>query len=200
MRLVGAFHRALVGNRRSRLLAEKIAELIPQNSRVLDVGCGDGGISMRIKRRRADLDVRGIEVFPREETRIPVEIFDGQRIPHAESSFDFVLFVDVLHHTEDPAALLREATRVSRGGIVIKDHTLEGLFAGPTLRLMDRVGNPARGVAMPYNYWTEEKWKQTFQALGLRVDTWLPKLNLFPLPADWIFGRSLHFIARLRTP
>ena len=42
--------------------------------------------------------------------------------------------VDVLHHTDDPMILMREAMRVTRQAILIKHHTLDGLFAGPTLR------------------------------------------------------------------
>jgi hypothetical protein len=41
-----------------------------------------------------------------------------------------VLFVDVLHHSKDPMILLREAVRMVRKAIVIKDHTLAGLLAG----------------------------------------------------------------------
>ena len=46
------------------------------------------------------------------------------------------MFVDVLLHTLDPMILLREAIRVARQTVVIKDHTLDGLLAGPTLRAM----------------------------------------------------------------
>ena len=62
------------------------------------------------------------------------------------------MFVDVLHHTEDPMALLGEAVRVARKTIVVKDHTLNGFLAGPTLHFLDRVGNARHDVALPYNY------------------------------------------------
>jgi hypothetical protein len=38
--------------------------------------------------------------------------------------------------------LLREAARVAREAVVIKDHTKNGLAADATLRFMDRIGNP----------------------------------------------------------
>ena len=199
MSLKQRLHSGLVAGRRARVLSRELSALIPPDSRVLDVGCGDGEISWRIAECRPDLEIRGIEVFLREKARIPVEPYDGERIPHPDRSFDVVLFVDVLHHTEEPAALLREAKRVARRAIVIKDHTRNGLFANATLRLMDRVGNPSQGVALPYNYWSREQWMRAFRELGLRIETWLPKLRLFLPPADWIFGRSLHFIARLES-
>jgi hypothetical protein len=93
--------------------------------------------------------------------------------------------------------LLREAVRVARQGLLIKDHTLTGFLAGRTLRLMDRVGNQRHGVALPYNYWTLQEWLNSFEALGLKIGAWKTKLGVFTPPANWLFERSLHFVARL---
>ena len=75
---------------------------------------------------------------------------------------------------------------------------MDGLAAAATLRFMDRVSNERHNVVLPYNYWPEKKWRTTFAELGLDVAAWLPKLRLYPLPADWVFGRSLQFITKLR--
>jgi SAM-dependent methyltransferase len=190
-------HRRLVDARRVRVLSERIAAELPQSARLLDVGCGDARIPEGIARLRPDLDVHGLEVWKRPTTAIPVEVFDGERIPHADASFGAVVFVDVLHHTHDPTVLLREAKRVARRCIVIKDHNLDGWLAGPTLRLMDHFGNPSAGVDFPYNYWPRARWQETFEALGLRAASWSEDLRMFPPPASWLFGRSLHFLARL---
>src|SRR5258708_4583485 len=96
--------------------------MIPQNRRILDVGCGDGLISATLQAARPDLTVCGIDVLRRDSTHIPVEMFDGRRIPYDDDSFDIVLFSDVLHHTDDPTVLLCEARRVATCGVLIKDH------------------------------------------------------------------------------
>ena len=179
------------------MLGNHLIEFIPQNSRVLDVGCGDGLLARFIKDARIDLDIRGIDVLARDQIHIPIDIFNGDVIPYDDRSFDVVIFVDVLHHTEDPMVLLREAARVSRKEIIIKDHTRDGLLAGPTLRFMDWVGNDRYGVALPYNYWPEKRWLEAFRVLGLEIGVWKRKLGLYPRPASWVFGRSLHFITRL---
>jgi SAM-dependent methyltransferase len=197
MKLIERIHQGYASTRRVRTLASQLAELLPPGASVLDVGCGDGLIDRHIAEQRPDLGVRGIDVLVRPGTHVPVEAFDGQRIPYDDASFDVVVFVDVLHHTDDPMVLLREARRVARQAIVLKDHTANGWLAQPTLRFMDRVGNRRYGVALPYNYWPRQRWQEAFTELDLAVRVWKKDLGLYPWPASCVFGRSLHFVARL---
>ena len=110
------------------------------------------------------------------------------------------LFVDVLHHTTDPMVLLREGVRVARRALVIKDHSRHGFAAGLILRIMDMIGNARHGVGLPYNYWSPVQWQEAAEALQLRTDKKLTDLKLYPSFADWIFGRSLHFMAHMSVP
>jgi SAM-dependent methyltransferase len=150
-----------------------------------------------IAERRPDISIRGIDVRPRDDAVMLVDMFDGKSIPYGEDSFDVVMFVDVLHHAAQPVTLLREAGRVARHAIIIKDHLAEGSLDYLTLRIMDWVGNARHGVALPYNYWSIAKWHRVFDEIGLRINSWESNLKLYPLPADLILGRSLHFIALL---
>ena len=197
MSLIEHIHDGYVHHRRVRVLSAHLAEIIPQNSRVLDVGCGDGLLAHLILQRRPDLFLRGIDVLVRQQTHIPVDEFDGRVIPYGNASFNVVILVDVLHHTDDPMLMLREAARVAATAVVIKDHTRDGALAGATLRFLDWVGNARHGVALPYNYWPQQRWLEAFNTLGLTIGVWEKELGLYPRPANWFFGRSLHFIARL---
>jgi SAM-dependent methyltransferase len=198
--LIETAHGSFVAGRRARVLAARLAEIMPAHATILDVGCGDGEIAWLLMQLRPELKVRGVDVLVRPDTRVPVEPFDGSTLPFAENSFDVVAFVDVLHHCERPLALLREARRVARHSIVIKDHSLEGLAAGPTLRFMDGVGNRRYGVALPYNYWRPDQWTAAFAELGLAVEQQFRRLHLYPWPLTLAFDRRLHFLARLRVP
>lgn len=200
MGLIEAVHGRYVHKRRTLVLSDWCSRLIPLNSKVLDVGCGDGRLARLIAEKRPDISIRGIDVLQRNDAVIPIDTFDGKSIPYGEGSFDVVMFVDVLHHASQPMTLLREAVRVARHAIVIKDHLAEGSLAHLTLRVMDWVGNARHGVALPYDYWSLAKWHRVFDKLGLRINSWESNLKLYPLPADLILGRSLHFIALLGMP
>lgn len=200
MSLLEAAHGGYVHRRRVRVLRDRLSALIPAESRLLDVGSGDGLLACLIGAERPDVEIEGVDVLVRDRTRIPVRQFDGLTLPYGEGSFDVVMLVDVLHHCPEPMGLLREAARVSRGTLLLKDHLLEGWLAEPTLRFMDRVGNRRHGVALETEYWRRQEWLDAFARLGLAVDVWSRDLKLYPAPLSWIFGRSLHFICRLRRP
>jgi ubiquinone/menaquinone biosynthesis C-methylase UbiE len=195
--LLEHIHRAYVHGRRASVLRDHLAEVLPKNATVLDVGCGDGVLAYLIMQKRPDVKIKGVDILGRTQTQIPVEWFDGEVIPYGDGSFEVTMFVDVLHHTLDPMILLHEAVRVARKAVIIKDHTCDGLLDDLTLRLMDQVGNARHGVALPYNYWSQQKWFEAVDTLGLRITTWKKDLGLYPRPARWLFDRSLHFVSRL---
>ena len=193
--ILNAVHNSVVFGRRVRILSQHLARVIPDGGRVLDLGSGDGSVAAALMRLRSDLAIEGVDVLVRPKTLIPVTWFDGSVLPFGDKSFDYVTIVDVLHHTNDPAAVLTEACRVARKGVVIKDHLLQGFGAGPTLRLMDWVGNRGHDVVLPYNYLSPERWDAAFKRAGLEHVTTIDRLGLYPAPATLIFDRRMHFVA-----
>lgn len=175
-----------------------LAAQIPPDASVLDIGCGDGTIGSLIAQQRPDVSIQGVEFLVRPECKIECSLFDGCTVPFADASFDVCLFVDVLHHTQDPAVLLREATRVSRSLVLIKDHLDENFVDNATLRFMDWVGNRPHGVVLTYNYQSRRQWVKHFSKCGLREVSWTTRVPLYPSPFSLLVGRGLHFIALMK--
>jgi len=200
MSLLDSIHGGFIHKRRLGMLSDYLAKVLLENGSVLDMGCGDGQLAFLIQSKRPDITIKGIDVLVRSTVAIPVMEFDGKHIPFSTGSFDVVTIIDVLHHTVDPMILLREAVRVARIGLVIKDHLRQGVLASPTLRLMDWVGNARHGVALYYNYWSPAQWFRAFDALGLRPKVWKDQLGLYRFPFNSLFERSLHFLTLLEKP
>lgn len=196
---LGRLHERAVFNRRVSVLGEALGALIEPGSAMLDVGTGDGQIARLVASKAPGTTVRGIDIMARPASHIPVDIFDGRTIPHPDKSFDIVSFVDVLHHTDDPRVLLKEAARVARKAVILKDHFSETGLDHLTLRFMDWVGNAPHGVVLPYNYGSRAQWEGWYAEAGLSIETLSTDVPLYPAPFDLVFGRGLHFVARL-TP
>lgn len=198
MNLIEHVHDARVHGRRVRVLAATAARLLPARPlRVLDVGCGDGQLAALLMQLRPDIELVGVEFAPRPNCAIPVTAFDGRTLPFADGSFDVVMFVDVLHHTEEPRVLLREAARVARTAVLLKDHLRDGFAAQATLKFMDDVGNRRHGVVLPYNYLSHAEWIGLWSECGLVPKETDAVAGLYPFPANLIFGRGLHLFTRL---
>ena len=89
---------------------------------LLDVGCGDGYYTIRYWDRGRPRRVTAIDAAPA-ALRVARETAGGRAIvftaadaaclPYRDDSFDVVLLQSILHHSGDPAALVREAFRVA---------------------------------------------------------------------------------------
>ena len=101
-----------------------IAELIQKNSRVLDVGCGDGEL-MNFILNNISNDIRGIEIS---KTNVQKCISKGLTVIEGDaekdlfqfpdSSFDFVILSQTLQAFLNPEKVLDELLRVGKKAIV----------------------------------------------------------------------------------
>ncbi|MEW6567015.1 MAG: methyltransferase domain-containing protein [Chloroflexota bacterium] len=183
--------------RRYQVLSSHIAGLLPHGASVLDVGCGNGHLSSLVRSARPDITILGAEVISYPSPQIPTMLFDGRRLPCSAGAVDVVTLVDVLHHTCEPVAMLREAARVARERIIIKDHLAVSAFDRALLALIDWSGNALSGIPMPFSYWSREQWREAFGWAGLRERSWTEDLPLYRGWAPWLVGRSLHFVAEV---
>ena len=97
------------------------------SGKVLDVGCGQGGITAAIKRQKDDLYLVGCDSDPKQLSRfrknfanlgIKFVKCDAQNLLFENGEFDAILILDVLEHLKDPEKAVREVSRVvKRGGV-----------------------------------------------------------------------------------
>ncbi len=133
---------------------------------ILDIGAGSCNVAEVLGEagfRTTPLDLRNLSFVP----QLAPVLYDGQRIPFEDKSFDVALLVFMLHHTENPDAILEEASRVARRLIVIED-----IYRGPVHRqvtfFFDSLLNwEWRGH--PHSNRSDAQWKATFARLGLSM-------------------------------
>jgi len=195
--LLARLHRRVVSQRRAHRLSAHLAPLVEQGASILDVGCGYGLVASLLQCLRPDIRLSGIDITVRDDCLIPATPYNGSDFPYPDNTFDYVQFIDVLHHTDDPLALMREALRVARKGMIIKDHQVEGFLAWRTLWFLDWAGNRPYDVNLTYNFWTRKQWLDAFRELGIEEAVRLPCLGMYPAPFHFLFDRSLHFIDKL---
>ena len=88
-------------------------------SRVLDLGCGRGGVVelfWRDVRFAAGLDPDSPSLNEHRAPGMPVIRGVGERLPFIDQSFDLIVSLWVLEHLQDPVTMLREVHRVLMPG------------------------------------------------------------------------------------
>jgi SAM-dependent methyltransferase len=92
---------------------------VTASSRVLDLGCGRGGVVELIwkdVRLAAGVDPDSPSLTSHRAAGMPVVRGVGENLPFVDGTFDLVVSLWVLEHLVDPAATLREVRRVLAPG------------------------------------------------------------------------------------
>jgi methionine biosynthesis protein MetW len=117
--------RGFVGELLGRREYAIISEIVAPNSRVLDLGCGEGELLAWLAENR-NVEGRGIEISPSRVQRAiarGVSVYQGDidaGLPiYPNDAFDYVILSQTLQETRNPLAVLREMLRVGRRAIVV---------------------------------------------------------------------------------
>lgn len=172
-----------VMERRARQLIAQVGEWLPSEGPVLDLGSGTGHLSARLERER------GIEVVPADVSdmhvmgRPPVLIADGV-LPFDEGTFSAALLFFMLHYPNDPANVLAEVARVTRGPIILVQSLHSGRLGYAWLRVREflwtyvafhvskflgYVSPEAKFTMNARRFYTAQKLGRELAAAGLRT-------------------------------
>ena len=166
--------------KREKYIVEQLEKYIENNKKVLDIGCGSGIVSSKLKKRK-NLNLIGVDKHKKTDL-IPFMEMDGKKLLFKKNHFDYSLLADVLHHDKDIKNLLKEASRVSKK-VIIKDHFFETKLQYMVLSFMDFLCNINNIKSLKYNFLTLKEWKKLFKTLNLRIIEFddSSKLNKFDI-------------------
>jgi SAM-dependent methyltransferase len=100
-------------------LRERIA--LPADARILDAGCGNGYFTWYLERLGTTVGVDYARAMLRTHPGRTLAQASAARLPFADRSFDLVFCSNLLHHVDDPVAVVAELGRVSRHWVVLHE-------------------------------------------------------------------------------
>lgn len=101
-----------------------ISDFIEPDSTILDVGCGKGLLAEEIEKEKKveihgiDVSANAIDEFVKKGFHGEVRDIDGEGLK-LKSTYDYILFVEVLEHLKWPHKIVIEACEHSRKGVIV---------------------------------------------------------------------------------
>ena len=181
----------LVYRVRRRLEARRLLRWcrgLPDDARVLDVGCGDGfhlGILRDYGRpgwrlEGVDADVRA--VAPAQAAGLTVHLGGVETVALPEASYHLVLMVMTVEHLPDPAATVRRVARLLAPGgrlVVVTDNT-----GSPDFALFG--GRHWGGYHFPRHTYLFDK--PTLAKLGVAAGLEVERVGTAGSPVNWVYS------------
>lgn len=221
-RLTFALERLREGRKVHAYLADRYPDVLRPGARVLDVGCGNGGLLLPFA--EAGHRCWGLDVTLHPELAetagaagLPLRQAQGrgQTLPFLDGAFDLILLAETLEHLAAPRLVGREVVRVLRPGglcyvttpprlryLLGRDphYDVPGLLLLPDRAqrlLFERVLAPGEAYAVVHTFWTAAGVLRCLPGLRMAEITsrnWAGPARR--LDWDWIVGRKLDPRAR----
>jgi SAM-dependent methyltransferase len=121
---------------RAALLCRRLAPWLPAGDAILDIGSGTGHNGHRLRRLGRTV-VESDIVDMHTCGPGPARIEDG-RLPFGDDAFDWATMLYILHYVERPEAILAEARRTVRKGLIVLQSTCEGSAGRSVLRMREQ--------------------------------------------------------------
>ncbi|GJM15818.1 MAG: hypothetical protein DHS20C13_11450 [Thermodesulfobacteriota bacterium] len=144
----------------------RISEYLSKKDKILDVGTGPGSVCLLMQ--RGGYKLTPVDVIDQTLTsEVKPDIYNSEKLPYKDSSFDTALILTVLHHTSNPEQVISEAKRVANKIIIIED-----IYSNPIQKyltfIVDSIVN-MEFLGHPHTNKSDKEWKTTFNKLGLKL-------------------------------
>ena len=142
---------------------------------VLDIGCGEGALGVHLSREYGfDVTLTDLNAGVTPATRLPFRACTPTRLPFEDNAFDAALLVFVLHHADNPEAVMQEALRVSRHRVLVLESVAYHPVQRRVLGGVDAAVNAIRsGGSMapphPETYRSTDDWSVWMRKQGGRI-------------------------------
>ena len=153
---------------RNKALVKRLAPFLDDCTSVLDLGASDGRLAADIS-GLVNARFVGCDVHLQPKSLIPVHQYDGKTLPFDDNSFDCVMLIDMLHHTNDIREMLLEAKRVASKFLLVKDHYWLSRIGYWNLATLDYIANKPYGIPVPFNFLRLEEWTELFEKTDCEV-------------------------------
>jgi SAM-dependent methyltransferase len=150
---------------------QQVMGTVPRVERALDFGAGDGWFAGEIARLGIARTVVSADVMVWPGLLNTPVIFDGQRLPFADRTFDLAYAIDVLHHCPDPERAFADVLRCTNTYFLIKDHSYRNILGWSALCVLDELGNRRFGVPTPHCYQKRWSWNDYLTSQGFSLQT-----------------------------
>ncbi len=152
---------------------------------VLDVGMGSGVSTKVLKKLYPHLHIEGLDIdnmlWP-ENQEFAITVYDGNRSPFDDKSFDLSLIFFVLHHAKNPEQVLFEAKRVTKRYVLVVEELRFNAIQNVAMVLYDMLVNFVvfgHFIQLPH-FKTEKQLRSLFAKIKLPVmDYHVIKKGLF---------------------
>lgn len=131
-----------------------IGEIVEPNTKVLDLGCGEGELLQWLAENKS-VDARGVEISSAKVQRAiarGVSVYQGDidegLADYPTGAFDYIILSQTLQQTHRPLKVLREMLRVGRRAIVAFPN-----FGHWGVRLSMLRGGAPKTRLFPYNWY-----------------------------------------------
>lgn len=155
------------GKSRQEKIVERITPFLKTSQKIVDIGCGKGLVTKLLRQKGKKVTAVDVKSFKYPREISDVILYDGQKLPFPNNSFDTALLITVMHHTPNPSIVFKEAARVGKE-IVIVETTYRNLWQKNYTVVVDSMVN-LQPKFYKDSYKSDNEWRELFKDNGFKI-------------------------------